>query len=300
MVLPIYLTCDFICSMPPRRLSDTIAAALERRILEGALRPGDRLPSERELAAELGVSRPSLREAIQKLLSRGLLNSYQGGGTFVTEGLTSGFFSPWQHLLETRAEVRDNVLELRRALGTQAAEWAAARRSAADMALLQQRFACLDEKLKETAECAPAPGNALCLADLDTAFHQALFKAAQNVLLTHLGDTLLSLLRKATELYFMELGKIPRAYALLSAQYAALLESIHARRPVAARAAAAAHLDFAAESMAETMRAAFAVTPALSSASLSGSRKETRSKAAKTTKTFKQGFFPDCSSDDSS
>ena len=62
------------------RISDAVAASLERRILEGSLKPGDRLPPERELSLELGVSRPSLREAIQKLASKGMVQSRQGGG----------------------------------------------------------------------------------------------------------------------------------------------------------------------------------------------------------------------------
>ena len=69
------------------RISDAVAASLERRILEGSLKPGDRLPPERELAIELGVSRPSLREAIQKLASKGMVQSRQGGGTYVTHRL---------------------------------------------------------------------------------------------------------------------------------------------------------------------------------------------------------------------
>ena len=76
------------------RVSDAVATTLEQRILEGSLKPGDRLPAERELAAELGVSRPSLREAIQKLASKGLLRSQQGGGTYVTGALQAGFLDP--------------------------------------------------------------------------------------------------------------------------------------------------------------------------------------------------------------
>ncbi|MDE1929688.1 MAG: GntR family transcriptional regulator, partial [Burkholderiales bacterium] len=64
----------------PARLADIVAGDLETRILEGSLKPGDRLPAERALAAELGVSRPSLREAIQKLVSKGLLVTRHGGG----------------------------------------------------------------------------------------------------------------------------------------------------------------------------------------------------------------------------
>ena len=70
-------------------------AQLETLLLEGSFRPGDRLPPERQLAEQLGVSRPSLREAIQKLAARGLVMSRQGGGTFVTERLDAVFTEPW-------------------------------------------------------------------------------------------------------------------------------------------------------------------------------------------------------------
>ena len=65
-----------------RRLADDIVAQLETMILEGTLKAGERLPAERVLAERFGVSRPSLREAIQKLAAKGLLISRHGGGTF--------------------------------------------------------------------------------------------------------------------------------------------------------------------------------------------------------------------------
>ena len=77
------------------RISDAVAASLERRILEGSLKSGDRLPPERELATEFGVSRPSLREAIQKLSLKGMVQSRQGGGTYITNALEATFFDPW-------------------------------------------------------------------------------------------------------------------------------------------------------------------------------------------------------------
>ena len=62
------------------KLSDVIEQQLERLILEGTLRPGQKLPPERELAVQFDVSRPSLREAIQRLEAKGLLLRRQGGG----------------------------------------------------------------------------------------------------------------------------------------------------------------------------------------------------------------------------
>src|SRR5688572_3589798 len=69
-----------------QRVSDAIASRIEKLILEGALRPGEKLASERELAQRLDVSRPSLREAIEKLVDRGLLTATRGG-TSVAEFL---------------------------------------------------------------------------------------------------------------------------------------------------------------------------------------------------------------------
>ena len=80
-----------------RRLSDNIVEQLETMILEGTLQPGERLPPERALAEQFGVSRPSLREAVQKLVAKGLLISRQGGGNYVSETLGSSF-SDRQHL----------------------------------------------------------------------------------------------------------------------------------------------------------------------------------------------------------
>jgi len=67
-----------------QKLSDIILAQLEAMIIEGSLQPGEKLLSERELAKQFEVSRPSLREAIQKLEAKGLVTRKQGGGTFVS------------------------------------------------------------------------------------------------------------------------------------------------------------------------------------------------------------------------
>src|ERR1700674_4921905 len=63
----------------PEKLGDAIAEHLEKLILEGVLRPGEKLASERDLALKLDVSRPSLREALEKLQSKGLIETSKGG-----------------------------------------------------------------------------------------------------------------------------------------------------------------------------------------------------------------------------
>ena len=67
------------------KLSDIILAQLETMILEGSVKPGEKLPAERELAKQFDVSRPSLREAMQMLEAKNLVTRRQGGGTYVSD-----------------------------------------------------------------------------------------------------------------------------------------------------------------------------------------------------------------------
>lgn len=73
------------------KLSDVIEQEIERLILEGTLSPGQQLLPERELAKQFDVSRPSIREAIQRLEAKRLLTRKQGGGTFVSDSLWTSF-----------------------------------------------------------------------------------------------------------------------------------------------------------------------------------------------------------------
>ena len=75
----------------PEKLASAVVRQIEELILRGILRPGERLPAERELSERLGVSRPSLREAVADLQARGLLTARAGAGIFVTEALGSAF-----------------------------------------------------------------------------------------------------------------------------------------------------------------------------------------------------------------
>ena len=166
----------------PIRLADTIANQLEQRILEGSLKPGDRLPPEREFALELGVSRPSLREAMQKLVSKGLLSTRHGGGTFVTDRLEAYFVDPWQDMLKSQPFLHRDLLEFRQMLETQAAALAAERATDVDILRLDAAYAALDE--------AYTQGDLPACVVADVAFHQAIAEASHNLLIGHLrcGD----------------------------------------------------------------------------------------------------------------
>jgi GntR family transcriptional repressor for pyruvate dehydrogenase complex len=230
------------------RISDAVAASLERRILEGSLKPGDRLPPERELSIELGVSRPSLREAIQKLASKGMVQSRQGGGTYITDRLESTFFDPWQDMMGAHPNLREDLLEFRRMLEGQAAEWAAERATEADLTRLDQTFTALANSF--------AGDDLEVRSKADIAFHQAVGEASHNVLLGHLSAALLRLMHDNIRLNLGELRSIPAAGNLLKNQHTAIHDAIRERKPQAARAAAETHIDFVRETLAQSLRSA--------------------------------------------
>ena len=85
--------------MDTPRVSDIVVEKIERSILEGTLKPGQRLPAERKFAEQMGVSRPSSREALQKLSARGMLVARRGGGTTVTKSLNPALENPLLELI---------------------------------------------------------------------------------------------------------------------------------------------------------------------------------------------------------
>lgn len=128
-----------------RRLSDDIVSQLEALILEGSLQVGERLPAERALAERFGVSRPSLREAIQKLVAKGLLVSRQGGGNYVAQGLGATFSDPLLELLENSPEAQRDLLEFRHTLEGSCAFYAAQRATEPDLQRLREAFEALQQ-----------------------------------------------------------------------------------------------------------------------------------------------------------
>ncbi|MEL6207124.1 MAG: GntR family transcriptional regulator, partial [Pseudomonadota bacterium] len=98
----------------PEKISAAVVRQIELLILRGVLRPGERLPSERDLAERLGVSRPSLREAVAELQSRGLLASRAGSGIFVADVLGSAFSDALIRLFSSHDEAVFDYLAFRR------------------------------------------------------------------------------------------------------------------------------------------------------------------------------------------
>ena len=229
-----------INQIAPKRLADTIVEQLEPMILEGTLKPGQRLPPERTLAEQFGVSRPSLREAVQKLAAKGLLISRQGGGNFVTESLGASFSDPLVQLLENRPEAHRDLLEFRRTLEADCAYYAAQRATEVDKARLTKAWqdldACYQTPSKENIEQEGAA---------DAGFHLAIAEASHNVVLLHTMRNLFSLLKNniVTNIGGMYSKEAATRTGLIS-QHQKLFTAIVEGRAEAARAIAGEHIEF--------------------------------------------------------
>lgn len=221
---------------------------LEAMILEGTFKPGDKLPPERELARQFQVSRPSLREGIQKLEAKGILESRHGGGTYVTSDLGKSFTDPLLAMLEGHGEFNYDLLEFRHALEGLTAYFAALRGTPADRAIIRQRYdelAALHERRDSLTE-----------ARADAAFHLAIAEAAHNVVLLHVMRGLFTLLEKSIVASLETLYTKDRVRAKIPAQHKILMEAILAGDADAARNAAYDHLAFVEETLLEANREA--------------------------------------------
>src|SRR5512133_3502209 len=111
----------------PKKASSQIADQIRSSILAGEFSPGDKLPPERELAEMFGVSRPSVREALNMLSSSGLVMSYQCGGTVVLWLVEPGPGNSLSDVIRNQQERALEVIEVRKCMESWTAYYAAQR-----------------------------------------------------------------------------------------------------------------------------------------------------------------------------
>lgn len=230
-----------------RRLSDEIVEQLETMILEGVLQAGERLPAERKLAEQFGVSRPSLREAIQKLVAKGLLVSRQGGGNYVNQEVGTTFSDPLLALLAEKHDAQKDLLEFRHTLEGACAYYAALRATPADHERLAAAFAQLEACYEGSAEnCQVEEGLA------DARFHLAIAEASHNVVLLHTIRGLFDLLRGnvITNIGGMYTHR-SETRAMLIEQHRSLYQAIKAGDAELARQLSNQHIEYVCEVLAE-------------------------------------------------
>ncbi len=212
-------------------ITDQIVERITTFILEEGLRPGDKLPSERDLMARLAVGRSSLREAIKTLSAIGIVDVQIGEGMFVGAGQASLLTKPLSWGLLIADHSAREVIEARRVVEVELAGLAAERATAADLAAIGERLAAMHR----------SAGDAEAFTRADQEFHLAIAAAARNGVLYQVLDTLRHIVRIWIYKTFSEYeDKQPGL-----AEHDAIAAALRGRDAAAARRAMAAHLDAA-------------------------------------------------------
>ncbi|MEL6100758.1 MAG: FCD domain-containing protein [Pseudomonadota bacterium] len=231
----------------PEKLSSAVVRQIEQLILRGILRPGERLPSEREMADQLEVSRPSLRDAISQLQDIGLLSARPGSGVFVADVLGSAFAPALTDLFARHDEAVFDYLSFRRDLEGLAAERAARLATDTDLQVVQSVF--------DKMEAAHPKRNTDDEARYDAQFHLAIIEASHNVIMLHMMRSMYQLLRDGVFYNRQVMFKQRTTRAALLDQHRAINTALQARDPAGARAAIEAHLDFVERALRDHQRA---------------------------------------------
>ncbi len=161
-------------------ISHDIAHKIEQMILDVSLLPMQKIPSERQLAIRLGVSRPIIREALRELQGRGVIETRHGQGSFVSKIIPDlDNNSPLMQLFFTHSRTLYDLYEVREQLEGQAASLAATKGTEEDFYRITKAFNAMEEN-----------GDPLKNSTLDHAFHRAIVEASHNAVLIHILSSL--------------------------------------------------------------------------------------------------------------
>src|SRR5947207_1008592 len=215
----------------PAKVFEQIAEQIEKRILDGELKSGDRLPTERDLAEQFHASRTAVREAMKILAQKGLIEMRPGRGTIVIDSDNEAMQNSIDLVMKLKlGEVggSDNLVEVREILETEIAALAAARASEKEIAAMREAIMVMDASLSDADNYIAA----------DNRFHEALAQATQNTLILILVNSIVNLLSEQRKQIFAVEGGPQRGQI----HHKRILESITRRDPEAARATMRAHL----------------------------------------------------------
>ena len=212
------------------RLTEEIVDQIERLILSNELRVGDVLPPERELAAQLNVSRNILREAISMLVQKGLLEVRPGSGTYVARPGSDFLRDSLNFVLQLNRSVLHDLIEARYALEVYIADLAARRATEEDCVVISR---CLQEM-------EDSPGEAETYVEADVRFHAALAAAARNEILRLLLDSIRGALRENIRVL---LQHQPSSVQEAMAFHRRIAQGVQDRSPEAASQAMREHLE---------------------------------------------------------
>jgi GntR family transcriptional activator of glc operon len=221
--------------VPARRVADVVAERIEKLIVDGVLKVGQALPSERRLTEKLGVSRTALREGMKLLRARGVIETLHGKGSFVANLAPQEQITPMMHLLASQPRTLYDLFEVRGMLEAEAARLAARRGTDVDFIMITR---CYHEMIAPEAQALPPAER----AKLDHAFHRAICEASHNPILVNMLQSLTDLVLSSVfasvnNLYHREPFK-----KRIDRQHARLYNAVTGRLPEQAHKAASEHI----------------------------------------------------------
>jgi len=216
-------------SIKHTKVSEEIVNQVRNQISEGLLKPGDRLPPERELVKEFGVSRPSLREALNSLVAMGFVE-VRGKRTFIKSVTSERMQDPLSLLIQSDAQKIFDLIEVRKAIEVWGAYLAAQRATEEDI----QRLESILEEMKKAFDQKRS------MEKQDADFHLGIAQATHNTIQTHIMSTIYDLLRESVARVFTERSKEKK---LLDHHYR-IYSAIRSHSPDRARARTLEHLDY--------------------------------------------------------
>lgn len=217
-------------------LADAVVTQIEDLIASGILKQGRKLPSERDLAEMLKVSRPKLREALQALEERGLVTTQHGEGTFVAALTGQAILPALLSLYERHEPAFFDYMEYRREQEGFAARLAARRATRADKERLTE--------ILEQDEKAFHDGDEMASRETDFAFHAAIVDASQNATLIHMMASIHELTRQGHFYNWGVLTTVDGTAKRLMEQHKELGDAIFSGDEARAVDAALNHIDF--------------------------------------------------------
>lgn len=176
-----------------KSIPSLIIERITELIISKKLKPGDQLPTELELAQQLGVGRNSLREAIKILSYLGVVEIRRGIGTFIAESMSTSVMDPLIMALIIEQKTSKEIIELRLLIDTAAAEIVIQKASDEDV----NRVEAVNNQLRK--EASKNPVNSRKLKDLDIRFHETLLELTNNNLLTKIGKSIYTLFLASIE-----------------------------------------------------------------------------------------------------
>ena len=216
--------------------SKEISHQIESLIIDGTLKVGDKVPSERQLAQRLNASRPLIREVLKELRGRGVIKTEQGKGSFVTGILQNqDDNTPLSRIYSDHPSMLYDLLEVREVLEGQAARLAALRATEKDIYLITKAFNSMNDfKVDES--------NVMSAAKLDHAFHRSIYEASHNPVLIHTLHNLMQLMFDSVVVTVSNLYHRDRAKTRIDDYHYLIYNAIIDRKPDSAEHAAVDHI----------------------------------------------------------